>query len=192
MDISTSSRPVSPPPAGTLRLIYEDGHIRAIDPNGRKLRLRPESGTPVLAVNAKWKLLLDTQPEEGDVMIIGPHSWTFVTGTAGVGEIQIGANLAASMGAVRTAINATSDYTSGVFTDGESLISAVAYGFASEVYVNITATGSNSFVNVDTGVDATEASNGDQLYDGTTLYTATRDISKTDSSGWKTSVLEDL
>jgi hypothetical protein len=28
MDISTSARPVSPPPAGSLRLIYEDGHVR--------------------------------------------------------------------------------------------------------------------------------------------------------------------
>lgn len=195
MDILTSSRPVAPPPAGAFRLIYEDGHIRAIDPNGKKFRLRPEPGVPVLAVGAEWALTIDTQPEEDDVMVIGDNSWTFVTGTAGDGEIEIGGDLASSQAAIRAAINATSTHTAAAFSNDESLVSSVGAGVATNVLVSITATGGNAFSAGTVGIDATEASAGDQLYDGEDthmLYTATRDISKTDTSGWKTSAIEDL
>lgn len=195
MDISTSARPVSPPPAGTLRLIYEDGHVRAIDPNGRKLRMRPEPGVPVLAVGAEWSLRIDTQPEVGDVMRIGDLSWTFVPGTPGAGEIRIGGSLGASQGAIRTAINASGTHTAGVFTDGESLVSSVGYGVATNVHVSITAWGGNSFSAGTVGIDATEASAGDMLYDGESthiVYIATKDISKTDHLGWKTAAIDNL
>ena len=194
MDISTSARPVSLPPAGTLRLIYEDGHIRAIDPNGRKLRLRPEPGIPVLAVGAEWSLLVDTQPEANDVLVIGDNSWTFVAASPGAGEILIGASLSATQTNIRTAINATSTHTAGPFSNDESTVSAVGVGVATNVLTSITATGGNAISVVTAGNDATEASGGDRLYDDASLvvYIATRDISKTSTDGWKYSQYADL
>ncbi len=195
MDISTSARPVSLPPAGTLRLIYEDGHIRAIDPNGRKLRLRPEPGIPVLAVGAEWSLLVDTQPEANDVLVIGDNSWTFVAASPGAGEILIGASLSATQTNIRTAINASGTHTAEAFSADESLVSSTGYGVATNVRVSITATGGNSFSAGTVGIDATEASAGDMLYDGESthiVYIATKDISKTDYLGWKTAAIDDL
>lgn len=184
MDIRPS---LAIPQAGALRLIFDEGQIRAVDANGRKYRLRAEYGTPIHAARATIELTIGTQPTAGNVLTIGATAWTFVAGTPGALEIQIGANLAATQTNVRTKINATTFCTIGAFSANLATVTLVEYGLAgNSVSASITATGFNTFsaAAFSGGADATEGSAGDQLYDGISLYTAVADVNRLSTSGW--------
>lgn len=185
MDIATLRAP-KPPKAGELRLVYEDGYVRAIDPNGRKMRLQVEAGEPNNAVAATVALTVDTQPNANDTLVVGSNSWTFVSGTAGSGQIAIGANLAATQTNIRAAINATSDFTIGTFSVNVATITAAVAGAAGNVRCSITARGNNAMqsATLSGGGDAVVASKGDMMFAAGALYIAASDISKTSASGW--------
>lgn len=207
MDISTSARPVSPPPAGTLRLIYEDGHIRAIDPNGRKLRLRPEPGSPDNAAKATQILEVVTIAAD-DTVTIFPNEYTFVsalTTPAVPYEVKVGATDSDSIDNLIAAINGASGAgtTYGTGTVAHPGVTAAAgTGDTMNVEANSVGPDGNIAVSSDLtdgswggdtltgGQFATVGSQGDRMFfsNDTYLfqYLAIKDVGITTDDGWVT------
>lgn len=94
------------------------------------------SAAPVNGVAASRVLTMDTQPTAGDTMTIGTKVYTFVAaGTADAdGEINLGANLAATKPLVVTAINgggfnvAHTQFTAATFVSNDMTITAITKG----------------------------------------------------------------
>jgi len=197
MEVDTPSRPLSPPAAGKIRLYVENGFLRAIDSNGRVMRIQPEPGTPNHAAAAEQLLTVSSQPTAGNVLTLDNRTWTFVSGTPAANEIQIGANLAASQTNIRAAINASGDFACTAFGSNQATVSAVLAGAQGNVRCFITATGSNGFAGstLTGGVYATTASKGDRMFDspeGDNWFFASRDIGKHDTTGWNVVAATDL
>lgn len=108
---------------------------------------------------ATGTLTLDTQPTAGDIMVVGDQTYTFValgTGNA-VGEIALGANLAATQPLVVAAINGTDGWNTAnakaaaaAFASDDCVITSFIEGTASNL-VATTSTftaGTNQFAAV--------------------------------------------
>ena len=184
------------PRPGNLRLLNDGGLLRALDANGRKYRLTVEAGTPVSGVAATGTLTVDTQPTAGDTMTIGATTYTFrAAGTAAVaGEINLGANLAATKPLIVSAINgdslnsANASVSAATFSSNNCTLTARVVGAAANsVATTETFTaGTNVFAaaTLTGGVDGTPASKGDQLFDTSYVYIATANLNVTSTSGW--------
>lgn len=205
MDISTSARPVSPPPAGSLRLIYEDGHVRAIDPNGRKLRISTEYGTPDNAEKATGSLDVVAIATDNTVTIF-PNEYTFVdslTDPAVPYEVKVGATDSDSIDNLIAAINGAAGAGTkyGTGTDSHPDVTASA-GAGNTMDVTARFAGPLGNIAVSCGLTdgswsgdtltggqfATPGSRGDQMFysNGTVLfrYFAVKDVALTTEDGW--------
>lgn len=205
-------RPVNGlPEAGTLQLIFADGNPRAIDSNGRQYRLRPESGTPVHAAYATGTLT-GTTIAANDTVTIGDITYTFVAalsvGPTVPNEILVGASDSDSLDNLIAAINGGAGEGTLYSDDTEAspLVSAAAGAgdtmdlTALEIgpgpntvptTASLTAGGFGA-ATLAGGAFATEASKGDQLIDGSFLYTATANVEKNSTSGWEKSAVAAL
>lgn len=178
------------PAPGYFRLCNDDGLFRILDSAGRRHRLRPEAGTPVVGVAATVTInpagadnsilyTADTAGSAGNGITI-----TYVisgSGSAVLGVVTTDRNIVVTAGsatiasAVVTAVNA--DPTTA------ALVTAAASGTVTGAIAAVTAT------NLTGGVNATLASKGDQMIDGDYLYTATADVEITSTSGWEKSAV---
>ena len=201
MDIQTPRRAVDLPKAGNIRLIYEDGYLRAIDPNGKKHRLQVEAGVPVLAAEAE--LATNLTGNNNDLV--------FTARVAGLGghDISIayvnpGAETATeSVSVSGTSISVTLRSVSSVLSTAAQVKAAIEGNAAANALVSI----ANKVGNDGTGAViamastalsggryATEASSGDQMHDSDNnlLFFADIDISKTSTAGWNVVTYADL
>lgn len=205
MDISTSARPVSPPPAGTLRLIYEDGHVRAVDSNGRKLRISTEYGTPDNAEKATGSIEVVAIAAD-DTVTIFPNEYTFVselTTPAVPYEVKVGETDSDSIDNLIAAINGASgagttygtgtvahpDVVASAGTGDTMDVTARFAGPSGNIAVSCSLTdGSWSGDTLTGGQFATLGSQGDQMFysNGTVLfrYFAVKDVALTTEDGW--------
>lgn len=185
MDI-TDRRTDPLPAAGKLRFVNDEGKARILDSNGKRARVRPEAGTPVNAVAASGTL--DATGADNSIAytakvagkagnrisvqyaISGTGSAVLsvaVTGTA----ILVTAGSATTAQSVITAVNANAD--------AAALVTAAASGTVTGAIAAVAATFLTG------GVDATEGQAGDMLVDGTNIYMATAEVTKTSTSGWR-------
>ena len=178
------------PRTGHIRVINDDGELRFMDAAGRRYRLRPESGTPVVGVAATGTL----NPTGADNSIL----YTAVTvGEAGNG-ITIQYVISGSGSAVISVVVSDKSIvvTAGSATTAEDVITAVNADETAAALVTAEASGTVTGViaavaatNLTGGVTATTASKGDQMIDGSYLYTATADVEETSTSGWEKSAV---
>lgn len=210
MDIATPRRPVSPPAAGDIRLIVEDGYLRAIDSNGRKMRLQVEAGVPYLAAKAGGPVLTGTTIAADDTVTIGLVEYVFVaelTDPPAPHEVLVGVSDSASLDNLIAAINGAAGegttYGEGTVAHplvvasagaGDTMgIDARAVGPDGNIPVSSSLTaGSWSAAALSGGRFATEASAGDQMQEATNLYTAIQDITKTSEEGWSVAAMTEL
>jgi len=202
MDI-TDARFDKLPVAGKLRLVNEGGIARVLDSNGRQFRLRPESGTPVHYVAGTAQIETATVTAASGATSNG--DLTLVVTAAGMAgspltvevPVTTAMNTAALVAAqIRAVLGATAAITSMFTVGGTSATVTLTRNVpaANDVTLNIAITGelgitaaatsANSTAGV-ARVFATEASLGDQMIDGTNLYTATANVAKTSTSGWR-------
>ena len=188
MDIKNTAE--RDPKPGFFTLCNDDGNFRILDSSGRKYRMRPESGTPVVAVAATATLnpagadnsILYTADTPGDAgngitvqyVISGGGSAVISIVTTGR-NIVITAGSATTAAAVITAVNAD--------TDAAALVLAAASGTVTGAIAAVAAT------NLTGGIDATVASKGDQMIDADYLYTATANVAISSTSGWEKSAV---
>ena len=199
MDISTPRRLVSPPAAGDLRLFYEDGYLRAVDPNGRKMRLQVESGIPVLAVAAS--LSTNLTGNNNDLVFTARSAG--VDGNAiSVAYVDPGAETAGESVAVSgNDIRVTLRSVSSVLSTSAQVKAAIEADDAANALVSVANKAANDGTGaviemsdsyLSGGSSATEASAGDQIQDGAYIYTAISDVLKTSTSGWYSSPLTEV
>lgn len=208
MDIKDT--PASPPSAGFVRIAVIGALLRLIEPSGRQRRLQPESGTPVHAAYAGGTLT-GTTIADGDEVVIGAITYTFVaalTDPAVPYEVLVGASDSDSLDNLIAAINGAAGEGTlyGTGTDAHPLVSAAAgTGDTMDVTARTIGAAGNDIATTATltaggwggslmtgGAYATEASARDQLIDGSFLYTATADVSRTSTSGWVKSAVSAL
>jgi hypothetical protein len=193
MDISTPRHPVSPPAAGDIRLIVEDGYLRAVDSNGRKMRLQVESGIPLLGVAATLSTnLTGTNNDLVFTAITAGKGGKSIT----VAYVDPGEETASeSVSVSGTNITVTLRSVSSVLSTAAQVKAAIEVSAAANALVSVANKAANDGTGVvtamdvtplATGFDATEASAGDRLYDSgdNFLYIAATDIAKTDTIGW--------
>lgn len=140
-------------------------------------------GTPVNAVNATQTLTIATQPSVGDTFTIGSTVYTFVAvdDAAVVGDVEIGADVAAAKVNIVAAINGTDSLNvahTGVsasnFSSAVSTLTALVAGTLANAIgttETFTAVG-NVFggVRMASGVDGTVAEAGASRVDATYVY----------------------
>lgn len=210
MDIQTPRGPLRPPSAGRITLIYEDGYVRALDPNGRKIRLQVEAGVPRLAAKAGGPVLTGTTIAADDTVTIGGIEYTFVGAFPEPSEpyqVLIGVSDSVSLDNLIAAINGAAGegttYGGGTVAHpivvasagaGDTMdINARDFGPYGNVSVASTlSAGSWSAAALIGGQFATEASAGDQMQEATNLYTAFQDVTKTSESGWSVAEMTEL
>jgi hypothetical protein len=198
------------PHAGYFTICNDDGEFRILDSNGRRYRMRPESGTPTHAAKATGTLTGTTIAAD-DTVTIGATVYTFVAALTDPDvpfEVLVGASDSESLDNLIAAINgaAGAGTTYGTGTTAHLSVTAAA-GAGDTMVVTAEDFGSNgnSIATTATltsgdwaaaalagGSLATEASKGDQLIDGSYLYTATANVSITSTSGWEKSAVAAL
>jgi hypothetical protein len=184
MDI-TDRRTDPTPAAGKLRLVNDEGKARILDSNGKRARLRAEAGTPVNAVAAT--ATLDPTGTNNSVL--------YTAKVAGAAGNTISVQYAISGGGSSVlSVDATGNdilVTAGSATTAATVISIVNSSTASAL---VTAAASGTVTGVIAavaktylagGVDATEGQGGDMLVDGTNIYMATAEVTKSSTSGWR-------
>ena len=199
MDISTPRRPVSPPAAGDLRLIYEDGYLRAVDPNGRKMRLQVEPGIPALAVAASLSTNLTGNNND---LVFTARTAGAAGNAISVCYVDPGAETAGESVAVSgNDITVTLRSVSSVLSTAAQVKAAIEADAAAAALVSVANKAANdgtgaviamSATFLSGGSNATEASAGDQMQESTNLYTAYRDVTKTSTDGWSVVVMTEL
>jgi len=161
-----------------------------------QMRLMGYYGTPVNAVEASVSLTLAAQATAGDTMTIGNKMYTYVASGANEdGEINIGADKAATQTNTKAAINGTDGYNvahtqvvCGTLAGDVYPITAKVAGTAahsilcSETYTS----GSNVFSHdhLQSGVDGTIGIHGVPMIDTTYLYFAVADNGVADKN-WR-------
>lgn len=195
------------PSAGFIKLVNDDGEFRLLDADGRRYRLRPESGTPTVAVAATGTLT-GTTIATGDTVTIGAVVYTFITALTSPAvpyEVLVGISDSASLDNLISAINATAGagttYGTGTVIH-PSVTAAAGAGDTMDLTANTEGTGGNTIVTTDTltagsfaavtltgGTYCTVASKGDQMVDASYLYTCTAHTTATSTSGWEKSAV---
>lgn len=200
MDIHTNPLAV-PPPAGFFRIVHEDGNFRALDPNGKRYRLRPEAGTAVLYVAGTAQVETATVVAASGATSNGNLTVTItaagMTGSplALVVPLTTAMNSAALVAAEIRAFledaavlalftvggtGATVTLTANSLRANDTTLNiAIAAGLG----VTAAATSANTTPGV-ARVMATPATAGDQMVDADFLYVALADVSPTSATGW--------
>jgi len=199
-----------PPSAGSIRLIHQDGNLRAMDGDGKVYRLRPESGTPVHYVSGTQQVETATVvaasgvTSNGDLTVVltaaGKEGWPLTVEVPVTTAMTTASLVAAQIRAVIGAIpSVTMTFTVG--GTGATVTLTANAAAANDATLNIAITGelgvtaAASSANTTAGVArvmATEARKGDQLIDANFLYTATADVSPTSTAGWEKSAVAGL
>jgi hypothetical protein len=199
-----------PPSAGSIRLIHQDGNLRAMDGDGKVYRLRPESGTPVHYVSGTQQVETATvvaasgATSNGDLTVVltaaGKDGWPLTVEVPVTTAMTTASLVAAQIRAVIGAIpSVTMTFTVG--GTGATVTLTANAAAANDATLNIAITGelgvtaAASSANTTAGVArvmATVATKGDQLIDANFLYTATADVSPTSTSGWEKSAVAGL
>ena len=198
------------PSAGELRMVNDGGNPRVVDPNGRMSRLRAEYGTPVYAVQAQGTLTGTTIAADDTVTVAGV-AFVFVAELSDPvvpNEVLVGATDSDSLDNLIAAINGAagegSTYSTGtVQPDGVSAdagagdtmtLTATVPGLLGNGITTDSSLTAGGWAEsaLSGGVDATVASRGDMLHDGTKLYLAISDVSESSTSGWTESALVSL
>lgn len=181
------------PSPGYFRLVNDSGQFRILDETGRRYRLRPESGTPVHGAAAT----LTVNPTGTNNSVLYTAN---TVGSAGNG-ISIEYALSGSGSAVLSVAVSGSNIliTAGSATVASAVITAVNADAAASALVTASASGTVTgaidtvaAANLTGGVTATIASKGDQMIDGSYLYTATANVEETSTSGWEKSAVSAL
>lgn len=190
MDIK--NEPERKPQPGYFRLCNDDGEFRILDANNRRYRLRPEPGTPVVAVAASLTTNL-SNATQNDVVFTAK-----IAGAAGnsisVAYVISGTGSTATVAVVEKAIT----ITAGSACTADTMKAAVEASTEAAALVSVADKSGNDGTGViDTlaatalsgGVNATEGSKGDQLIDADYLYTATANVEVYSTSGWEKSAV---
>lgn len=193
MDISTPRRPVPLPAAGDIRLIVENGYIRAVDSNGRKIRLQAEAGIPVQAVAAS--LSTNLTGNNNDLVFTARRAGV-AGNTISISYVNPGAETASESVAVDgNNIVVTLRSVSSVLSTAAQVKAAIEASAAATALVSVANKAANDGTGaviamavtfLSGGVDATEGSAGDMMYDPATedIYFAREDVGKTSTTGW--------
>lgn len=193
------------PPAGAYRMTLVDGHLRAIDANGKQYRLRPEAGTPVHAV-AATNVFTATALAAGETTTIGGVTYTFTDVAPAVAyevliEVAVDDTLANLSAAINGGAGAGTKYGTGTVAHpdvtgtpavGQVTVTARVSGVSGNLIAVATDgadCGWDTSEYLTNGVGATVGTKGDQLIDGSFLYTATADVTETSTSGWEKSAV---
>ena len=202
MDILPS---LTRPQAGALRLIFDDGHIRAIDANGRKYRLRAERGTPVHGVAATGTLTGTTLAAEDSITIAGVEYTLVESDLTGPYAVLVGVSDSVTLDNLIAAINGTGVVGVNVGIDivaHPSVIASAGAGDTMTLTARVVGKAGNSITTASNivagswgaatltgGVDATEGSAGDMMVDDSKIYVAVANVSKTSTSGWESAAI---
>lgn len=195
------------PSAGFIKLVNDDGEFRLLDANGRRYRLRPESGTPTVAVAATG-VLTGTTIAADDTVTIGDETYVFVaalTDPAVPYEVLVGVSDSVSLDNLIAAVNgaAGEGTTYGTGTDAHPSVTAAAgAGDTIDFSAAVVGTGGNTIATTAAltsgdfgaatltgGTYCTVGSKGDQMIDGSYLYTCTAHTTATSTSGWEKSAV---
>jgi len=197
-------RRLDPPPTKGMRIILDEGRIRAIDPNGKVYRLRPEPGTPNHYVAGTAQVETATVVAAGGATSIGNLTVTLTaSGLHGSpitlliplsNFIDTTANLIALR--IRQAILETTQistiYTVDVIGDtvrltrNERVANDPSLNLAIAAGLGVTAAANSA--NTTAGVAdilATTGSAGDILFNATHLFIANADVLPTSTAGWE-------
>jgi hypothetical protein len=178
------------PAPGYFRLCNDDGEFRVLDATGRRYRLRPESGTPVVGVAATGTI----NPAGADNSIL----YTAITAGAAGNGITITYLISGVGSAVLTVVTTDRNIvvTAGSATIASAVVTAVNADATAAALVLAAASGTVTgaiaavaATNLTGGVNATTASKGDQMIDGDYLYTATANVAISSTSGWEKSAV---
>lgn len=202
MDI-TDRRSDPLPAAGKLRLVNDGGVARLLDANGRRYRLRPEAGTPVNGVAATGTLTGTTIAWTNTVTIGGvayvfeesdletPNSVLLgASDSDGLDNLIAAINGAAGEGTLYGTGTVAHPTVSAAAGSGDTMVvTARTVGAAGNAITTTAAltAGSWGAATLAGGVTATEGQAGDQMYDGSYLYTAVADVLPTSTTGWEKS-----
>lgn len=157
----------------------------------------PTTGTPTNGVKATATLSLATQPTADDTITIGTTVYTFVAaGTAAAaGEVNLGANIAATKPLLVAAINgdalndAHPDVVAGDFAGDDMVITAKLHGTAANSIVTTTdlTDGTDDFgaATMSGGVAGTAGEAGEMLVDDSNIYLCMSDDSAASPSVWR-------
>lgn len=197
-------RRLDPPPAKGMRIILDAGHIRAIDPNGKIYRLRPEPGTPNHYVAGTAQVETATVTAAGGATSDGNLTVTltasglhgspitvlvpllsFVHTTAALIAQSIATRILmdtpASTLFLVDHIGATVRLTRNSRAANDSSLNlAIAAGLG----VSAAASSANTTAGV-ADILATTGSAGDILYNATHLFIANADVLPTSTIGWE-------
>jgi len=198
------------PHAGYFTICNDDGEFRVLDSNGRRYRMRPESGTPVHYVAGTAQVETATvtaasgATSDGNLTLVVTAAG--MTGSPLTVEVPVttaddSATLVAT--AIKAVLNATAAVTSMFVVGGTGATVTLTRNalVANDSTLNIAITGelgvtaAASSANTTAGVArvmATEGSKGDQLIDADFLYTATAHVEKTSTAGWEKSAVATL
>jgi hypothetical protein len=209
MDIKNEVEKVPQP--GYFRICNDDGLFRILDATGRRFRMRPESGTPVLYVAGTAQVETATvvaaagATSNGDLDLEITADGLSPTNPAEISvPLTTADNTAAKVATkIRTVLGATAAITN-LFTvggTGANITLTRNAPVANDGTLNIAIAGGLGVTAALTSADttegiarvfATEASKGDQMVDDNFLYTATADVTKTSTTGWEKSALSAL
>lgn len=199
MDIK--NLPERNPLPGYFRICNDDGLFRILDATGRRYRMRPEAGNPVLYVAgvAQVETLTVTAAagatSNGNLVVtvtaVGMVGSPLAVNVPVTTAMNTAALVAAQIRSVLGAITAITD----MFTVGGATVTVVLTrrepvapdGTMSVDVALGRGVSAASSANTAAGVArvyATEASKGDQMIGNGYLYTATADVTPTSTTGW--------
>lgn len=208
MDIKNITE--KPPQPGYFSLCNDDGEFRVLDANGRKYRLRPESGTPVHYVAGTAQVETATvvaasgATSNGDLVVTVTAAGMAGSPLAVNVPLTTAANTASLVAAeIRAVLGATAAITAMFNVSGatDKVILTRNTVAANDATLNIAiaaglgVSAAASSADTTAGVArvlATEASKGDQLIDADFLYTATANVASTSTGGWEKSAVAAL
>lgn len=200
MDIA--NQPERNPLPGYFRICNDDGQFRILDASGRRHRMRPEAGTPVHYVAGTAQVETATvvaaagATSDGDLVVtvtaaglVGSPMAIDVPLTTDADSADL---VAAEVRSVLGATTAVTDLFTVSGTGADVVLTrntpvandgALNVAIAAGLGVDAAASSANTTAGV-ARVFATEGSKGDQLQDGSFLYTAIADVTTTSTSGW--------
>lgn len=197
-------RRLDPPPNKGMRIIFDEGYLRAIDPNGKIYRLRPEPGTPnhyvagtaqvetatVTAAggatsNGNLTVTLDASGLHGSPITVLVPLLSAVHTTATLIAQQIALTILQTTPAstlfLVDHVGATVRLTrNSRAANDPSLNLAIAAGLG----VSAALSSANTTLGV-ADILATTGSSGDILYNATHLFIANADVLPTSTIGWE-------
>ena len=187
MDFQAS---IKRPAAGSLRLSNDDMQPVCVDPNGRRMALRPRPGIAVNATLYTREIEIDSNPDDGNTMIVTVNgiaeTWVFKTAPEESKEVEIGESAAATAANLIAALGDSALVTA---AEGggtaQVALTSVGYGTAGAFALTGTAMTAHLVPGTPTAaVNATLGLEGDILFDATQLAICLYDNAASSPDSW--------